>query len=322
MVTKKAVVKAVVMRYRNPHLHSIKKSLWHFLLWKLGVYRDLEGKQKPLSSFSFPIEEKGCRSGLPKVMWLGHASFLIEVEGVRFLTDPVFSEYCAPIPLKMFRRRHPVPLAIEALPDIHFVLLSHNHYDHLDLKTLSSLKKRFSWLSFIVPMGLQGWMKKQGFSRTFELGWWDQKELFGTKILSVPAQHFSGRGLLDKNKTLWCGYVVEIGKKKIYFSGDTGYNGVDFSAIGKLGPMDLSLLPIGTYVPRPFMHPVHCSPEEAVQIHQEVRSKFSLGMHWKTFCLSEEPMQRPPYDLYRALQNQGLDISSFLPVEPGRELNF
>jgi N-acyl-phosphatidylethanolamine-hydrolysing phospholipase D len=143
------------------------------------------------------------------------------------------------------------------------------------------------------------------------------------KITAVPAQHFSGRTLWDKNKTHWNGYVVETPTKRIYFVGDTGYNSKEFKEIGnRFGQMDLSLIPIGSYIPREFMKTVHINPHEAVQIHKEVHSVFSLGMHWNTFCLSDEPYDRPPYDLYLAMEEKKLPFESFLPIDIGTYVNF
>ena len=141
----------------------------------------------------------------------------------------------------------------------------------------------------------------------------------------MPAQHFSGRTFWDQNKTHWNGYVIEslISKKKFYFVGDTGYNEVDFKQIGKaFSPIDLSLIPIGTYIPRRFMAPIHCSPEDAVSIHQDVASRLSLGMHWKTFHLSDEPLERPPFDLFCAMKQKNLPFDTFLPIDVGTYVNW
>ena len=156
---------------------------------------------------------------------------------------------------------------------------------------------------------------------------YDHGKPISLEITATPAQHFSGRRPFDFNRSLWSGYVVNCikpnGNKKLYFSGDTGYNKHDFKDIGKtFGPMDLSLLPIGTYEPVPFMEPVHVGPRQAVRIHKDVQSHLSVGMHWKTFCLSDEPLDRPPYDLYRAMKRAKLDPRAFLPLDPGECINW
>ncbi|MEI6243107.1 MAG: MBL fold metallo-hydrolase, partial [Chlamydiota bacterium] len=163
--------------------------------------------------------------------------------------------------------------------------------------------------------------------RVVELSWWESFSYKGIEFHAVPAQHFSGRGLWDRNKTLWAGFVIEVPfqqeKKKIYFAGDTGYNPHDFKLIGKnFGAMDLSLLPIGSYLPEKFMHPIHINPSHAVQIHEDVHSKLSIGMHWKTFSLGDEPLDQPPYDLFLALQKKQIPYSKFLAIQPGTYVNF
>jgi N-acyl-phosphatidylethanolamine-hydrolysing phospholipase D len=206
------------------------------------------------------------------------------------------------------------------------VLISHNHYDHLDAKTVKHIHAFHPDVQWIVPLGLSGWFRKRGIHAVHELDRWNSYSAKNCKITAVPAQHFSGRGLFDKNNTFWNGYVVEwrgLEGKRFYFTGDTGYNLIDFKEIGSQWPhMDLSLIPIGTYVPQQFMQPVHCSPWEAVEIHQEVRSKLSIGMHWKTFCLSDEAPEAPPYDLYLSMQARKVSLGTFLALDPGVFVNW
>jgi N-acyl-phosphatidylethanolamine-hydrolysing phospholipase D len=245
------------------------------------------------------------------------------MEGATLLTDPVWDSYCSPFPIPKLKRKIPPPIPLADLPPIDFVLISHNHYDHLDAKTVRHLKAFHPQTEWIVPAGLSPWFRRRGIERVSELRWWDRIDFPHLSISATPAQHFSGRTLWDKNKTHWNGYVVESKRKKLYFTGDTGYNRYDFKAIGeRWGGFDLSLIPIGTYVPRKFMEPVHIGPFEAVQIHEDVRSRLSLGMHWKTFRLSEEPLDAPPYDLYLAMKEKNLPFSSFLPIDPGTYVNW
>ena len=168
-----------------------------------------------------------------------------------------------------------------------------------------------------------------------ELSWWESRSVtqleypdIGLKVTAVPTQHFSGRGLFNKNKTLWVGYVIEFTTnnselKRLYFVGDTGYNDKDFKEIGKtFKKMDLSLIPIGAYIPKKFMSPVHIGPSKAVQIHQETRSQLSLGMHWKTFHLSEEGKDQPPYDLYCELKRKKIPLKQFRTLNIGQTINW
>lgn len=309
--------------FSNPHVRDTRRTIWDFFLWKIGHYRDSPPLQPPPADFYYPASPAPFERELPSALWVGHSTFLLDIEGVHVLTDPVWDRYCSPVPFPSLRRQIAPPLLLEDLPPIDYILLSHNHYDHLDAKTVTHLRTFHPQAQWIVPLGVAKWFQQRRISSVCELNWWESFQTSECTITAVPAQHFSGRFLWDKNRTLWNGYVVERGKKRLYFVGDTGYNGVDFKAIGARWPfMDLSLIPIGTYSPQEFMQPVHISPFEAVQIHQEVHSRFSLGMHWKTFRLSEEPLHRPPYDLYLAMQAKKLPFASFLPIDVGLYVNW
>jgi len=310
-------------RFRNPHLLNARRGLWDFILWRFGCYPDPIGCQSPPDGFVYPAEISSFSEKDPYALWVGHSSYLISVGGITLLTDPVWSPYCSPIPIEALRRRIDPAIALSDLPAIDFVLISHNHYDHLDAKTVSALHLLHPQIHWIVPKKLSPWFFRRGIENVYELDWWESRNLFNLGITAVPSQHFSGRTLWDKNKTGWNGYVVEVQGKSFYFAGDTGYNKFDFKEIGDLWKgFDLSLIPIGAYAPRQFMQPVHINPVEAVQIHQDVRSCFSLGMHWNTFRLSEEPFHSPPYALYVAMKDKNLPFSSFLPINPGIYVNW
>ena len=311
-------------RFVNPYCANLRRTLWHALLWFCGFYRDDHRLKKPPVDFQFPYRAAEVDEGRPSAQWIGHSTFLVQMGGNSFLTDPVFTKYCSPVPVPKLRRRNDPAVQIEALPKVDIVLLSHNHYDHLDVKSVRALYRRDAKTIWVVPRGVKRWFARRGMDEyVHELNWGDSIEVKGCKITAVPAQHFSGRGLFDKNCTLWCGYVVEREGKTFYFVGDTGYNPVQFKQIGERWPqIDLSLIPIGTYVPKKFMEPVHISPVEAVQIHCDVKSRLSLGMHWNTFVLSEEHPEMPPYDLYLALQEKKIPVSSFIPVNLGQRINW
>ena len=310
-------------RYSNPHGDDSRRSFWNLLLWRTGAYNDPVPRLSPPPDFVYPAASLQCDKQLPSAVWIGHSTFLIELEGLSILTDPVWDAYCSPIPLKSLRRHHEPPISLADLPRIDFVLISHNHYDHLDAKTVRHLHSFHPEIQWIVPLGLSPWFHARGIHRVQEINWWERFQSGEVSITAVPSQHFSGRSLWDQNETFWNGYVFESKGKRFYFTGDTGYNPVDFKLIGDHWPhMDLSLIPIGTYVPQKFMQPVHCSPMEAVEIHADVKSRFSLGMHWKTFRLSGEPMDRPPYDLYLAMTAKKLPCDTFLPIDPGIYVNW
>lgn len=302
----------------------MRRTLWDLFLWKTGRYNDKTPSEKAPEQFSYPATAPSLDPNSPSATWIGHSTFLIEIDGLHILTDPVWDDYCSPIPIKALKRRHEPPIALSDLPPIDCVLLSHNHYDHLDAKTVAHLNSFHPSIEWIVPLGMARWFKKRGIQNVTELNWWQNSSIKGgPTITAVPAQHFSGRSLWDKNSTLWNGYVLEHKGKRLYFTGDTGYNEIDFKTIGAhFSHMDLSLIPIGTYEPIAFMSPVHCSPWEAVLIHKEVNSRLSLGMHWKTFCLSEEPIDQPPYDLFLAMEEKKLPFETFLPIEPGIQINW
>lgn len=307
------------MKFINPHLVREKRTLFDAVLWKLGFYADPIRLSPPPEEFAFPANPPPFDPAHPSAVWIGHSTYLIQEKTCAFLTDPVWSHHCAPVKMKAFQRIQAPALPLDALPPLTAVLLSHNHYDHLDATVARHLKDTL----WIVPERLGAWFRQRRIPYR-ELRWGESTTLNGCTITAVPAQHFSGRSLWDRDYTHWCGYVVTFPSgKKLYFVGDTGYNPVDFKRIGDAhGPMDLSLIPIGSYSPRAFMSPVHIGPDEAVKIHQEVGSRLSLAMHWGTFRLSEEPMDRPPYDLLLALHEADLDPATFLPIAPGRFINW
>ncbi|MDP1608015.1 MAG: MBL fold metallo-hydrolase [Chlamydiales bacterium] len=310
-------------RFVNPHILDSKRNFWQVLRWRAGFYK--EKIFPPPSDFAYPFTPPSCNSELPSVVWIGHCTFLLQVDSLVILTDPIWSDYCAPVKIHGLKRLHHPPIALEDLPMVDVVLLSHNHYDHLDAKTVYQLHRLHPNILWVVPNRLAGWFKRRGISRVVELSWWQNYENPLYQITAVPAQHYSGRSLWDQNKTHWNGYVFNAkgSNKRFYFTGDTGYNPISFKEIGSKWPyMDLSLIPIGTYIPVDFMSPVHCSPYDGVEIHSDVSSRLSVGMHWKTFRLSDEPLNRPPYDLLLALEKKGLDPSCFLPLDPGCYVNW
>lgn len=284
--------------------------------------------------FQYPNPPEEIVTKAPTVTWINHCTFLIIIDGIAILTDPIWSRRCSPVPVFGPKRKHRPPIALKDLPPIDIVLISHNHYDHLDKKTVLKLHKRYPHIQWVVPEGVKKWFSKKRIQNTIELSWWEStgldlpKQEPEIKVTAVPCQHFSGRGLFDLDKSLWCGYVLDIKRpekedKRLYFVGDTGYNPHVFKEIGSFfGKMDLSLIPIGTYVPNRFMAPVHIDPDSAVSIHKEVCSKLSIGMHWYTFRLSEEARLQPTYDLFLSMKQADLDPLQFRAIFPGQMLNW
>ncbi|MGH8453977.1 MAG: MBL fold metallo-hydrolase [Nevskiales bacterium] len=251
--------------------------------------------------------------------WIGHDTFLIQMHGLNILTDPHLTERASPVGWAGPARMMPPGLTLEQLPPIDLVLISHNHYDHLDEGTVLALHRRQPDKPprFYVPLGLKTWFAARGIHDVIELDWWQNAEYEGVKLHAVPVQHFSGRGPFDRNATLWCGWVAESPDFKLFFAGDSGYS-KDLQDIGaRFGGFDLSLIPIGAYDPRWFMRAMHVNPEEAVQTHLDVRSRRSIGMHWGTFVLTMEDPAEPPRRLVTAVEAAGLPAGSFTVMQHG-----
>jgi len=246
---------------------------------------------------------------------MGHASFLVQMDGLNILTDPVWSDRCSPISfLGPLRYRKP-PCQLSELPRIDVVLVSHNHYDHLDLLTVRHFRNQVLW---IVPDGHRSWFAAENIDRVIEMKWWDTYPLKpGVDVACLPAQHWSKRTAFDDMVSLWSGWGI-LGQKKLFFAGDTGYC-EGFQQIGdKFGPFDLSLIPIGAYEPRWMMQCQHVDPVEAVSIHQDLRSKQSIGMHWGTWVLTDEHVLEPPQMLAAELSQRNLEPTSFIALNHGQ----
>jgi N-acyl-phosphatidylethanolamine-hydrolysing phospholipase D len=309
----------------NPHAEQRHGGFWMFLKWRMGWLEEKDAVVSVPNDFSYPTTREVLDSTRPRVTWVGHDSFLIQIDSHAFVTDPIWSERCSPVSWAGPKRLTPPGLAFEQLPPIQFGVISHNHYDHLDLPTLKRFGSEVVWL---VPLGLKKLLKGAGIPNVVELDWWQSQEVLpGIKVTAVPAQHFSSRSFWDRNETLWTGWMIDVEtktqKRRIYFAGDTGYNAETFKEIGsKLGGVDLSLIPIGGYLPRKIMKSMHVNPEEALSIHQDLKSKLSIGMHWNTFRLTDENQNQPPYDLFLAMKKCGEPFDKFLVLTIGETVNF
>jgi N-acyl-phosphatidylethanolamine-hydrolysing phospholipase D len=233
--------------------------------------------------------------------WIGHSTVLLQIGRLNVLTDPVFSERAFPVQWIGPRRVMNPGLAIEALPPLDIVLLSHNHYDHLDRPAVKRIAEAHPGAAWIVPLGLGAYIRAWGVREIIELDWWQDTVVNDLNATATPARHFSNRRLGDRNRSLWCGFALELDGKRAYFAGDTGYH-PEFSEIGaRCGPFDFVMIPIGAYDPRWFMERLHVDPEEAVRIYQDLIARhpsaphpLMLGIHWGTFRLTDEPMEEPP----------------------------
>lgn len=249
-----------------------------------------------------------------QITWIGQASFLIQTGGMNLLTDPVFSDRASPFSFIGPKRAVPPGVPLEDLPPIHAVVISHNHYDHLDLPTILKLGNR---PRYFVPLGLDPWFARQGIANVAELDWWEEAKMGPLAIIAVPAHHFSARTLFDRNETLWAGWVIKARAGTVFFAGCSGY-APEFREIGrKLGPIHISLLPIGGYRPRWFMRAMHMDPPEAVKALQDLGSALSIAMHWGTFKLTDEPLAEPPLYLKKALKEAKVDEARFIVMKFG-----
>jgi L-ascorbate metabolism protein UlaG (beta-lactamase superfamily) len=251
------------------------------------------------------------------VTFINHATVLIQTDGINILTDPIWSDVISPIAYIGWERHRPPGVKFEDLPPIDIVLISHNHYDHLDLSTLKRLKKSFDPL-MLLPLGNKELMDDNDLKNSQELDWWQEINFKkNTKISFVPSRHFSGRGLSDRNMTLWGGYVIQTSGGPIYFAGDTGF-GIHFEQIfKKFGAMRLSLLPISPYRPHWFMSDIHESPEEAAKAHLILKSKTSIAIHWGTFEQADNGMYEPVFDMRNALTEYHISAKDFIVPKHG-----
>lgn len=252
---------------------------------------------------------------------IGHATVLVQIAGWSLLTDPVWSERLGPISAIGPRRHVPPAIALEALPRIDAVLISHNHYDHMDLPTLRALERRDAPL-FLVPLGDGALLREAGIGRVVEMDWWQVQPLGERlRVHAVPVRHWSQRRVLpsDRNLSLWAGYVIEDDRgRRILFAGDTGY-GPHFRRIrDRLGPMDAALLPIGAYLPRWLTEYQHMDPGQAVQAHRDLSARRSVGIHWGTFELADEGQCQPRQDLAASLEAAGVPAGDFVAPDFGQ----
>eukprot|EP00904_Undaria_pinnatifida_P012374 jgi/Undpi1/8267/HiC_scaffold_25.g10736.m2 len=262
-----------------------------------------------------------CKDDPMRVTWIGHATILVQIDGLNVLTDPMFSDRASANQMVGPKRFTPPAMSVADLPPIDVVLLSHNHYDHLDSGSVKAVGDSPLW---IVPSGLKGVLGKMGAKHCVELSWWEEVEVEGflgaVRFASTPAQHWSTRLVWDRNTSLWCGFAVAGSRERFYFAGDTAYCPV-FGKIGeRYGPFDLAALPIGAHEPAWFMKDQHCSPDEAVKIHQDLGAKRSFAVHWGTFPLAADRYADAPRELVEACRARGIKSSEFTLIRHGESI--
>ncbi len=343
--------------FRNNYTPTVDRPFGDLLRWKWEAWRaDLPQPPRQPTPAQAPdlalLQANGAldaRQMRPTVTWIGHASTLVQAGGLNVLTDPIFSERAFPVQFVGPRRTQQPGVALADLPGVDVVVISHNHYDHLDAGSITALEQRAPGKTlFLVPLGLKAFMQELGARQVVELDWWQQVRVRRgadgrTQVLDsrpeaaptapsaaddavefnlVPVQHWSARGFFDRRKTLWGGWAVFGPGLHWYVSGDTGYT-KDFAdtrarfAARNPGGFDLAILPIGAYEPRWFMAQQHMNPADAVQAHLDLGSQLSLGMHWGTFQLTDEPLDQPPRDLAQARRARQLLDDAFFILKIG-----
>ena len=244
------------------------------------------------------------------ITWIGHSALLLQIGGRNVLTDPQLGERASPVAFAGPQRWVPPGVPLDALPPVDLVVLSHNHYDHLDAGSVRGIARRWPEAPWVVPLRLGPFLLRLGVAQAIEMDWWERRTVAGLDVAATPAQHFSARTPFDRNRTLWCGFAIAAGARRVYFAGDTGLH-PEFGRIGQqLGPFDAALLPVGAYEPPWFMQVVHMSPEEAVRAFGDLTAGNPRGImvpiHWGTFRLTIEPMDEPPARTRAAWHAAGL----------------
>lgn len=257
--------------------------------------------------------------------WIGHATLLVQMDGFNILTDPQFSQRASPVQWAGPQRVVAPGISLADLPAIDYVVISHDHYDSLDAASIRGLFQRpgGELTTFVVPLKLGAWLRDLGITRVVELDWWESYRQPGISLTAVPAQHWSKRTPFATNTTLWAGWAIRSPTFNFFFCGDSGYYQPMFREIGeRLGPFDLAAIPIGAYEPRWFMKSKHLNPEEAVNVHQDIRARQSIAIHWGTYILTDEPLDEPPRRLRQALREQQLPDDVFLVPRHGETVVF
>lgn len=323
--------------FRNNYVESVTQSLGNVLRWQLDRVRN---HLPPPPTLPTPqvaadldfIRQNALAGALmtPAVTWVGHATMLVQASGLCVLTDPIFSRRASPVQFLGPARAHKPGIAVKDLPHIDVVVISHNHYDHLDRASVKALRDQAGGEPlFLVPLGIKLWLERLGVTRAVELDWWETHvhDSDGRRVEFhfTPAQHWSARSFHDRNKTLWGGWAVLGADFHWFFTGDTGYS-QDFADIRRKfadrqtpeqgGGFDMALIAVAACLPRWFMQPQHVNPLEAVQIHLDLGAKRSIGVHWGTFALADDPLDYPLHEMPGARRAKGIADEAFylLPI--------
>lgn len=306
--------------YRNPWRSSEPHGFGSFLKWMVTRRNRPPEGNVPRLATTGAVDSPG--SGL-SITWIGHSTFLIRAGGMSVLTDPIWSERASPFQFAGPRRHIPPGLSFDALPPIDAVFMSHDHYDHLDDATVRRLIARFPRTQWIMPLGVGPFFRARGAKDVTELDWWQDASFGSISAVCTPAQHFSGRYPWNRNATLWAGWVIGLGTRRVFFAGDTALHPEFPDIASRLGPFDLAVLPIGAYEPRWFMKAVHMNPEDAVAAYSGIAgvpgndSCVFIPSHWGTFRLTDEPLDEPPKRLQKAWTEAALPKQCLYVLSPG-----
>ena len=301
--------------FENTNGQPIEKSFQDLMKWSTSDvetkidYIDLSDEWKNLN-----LNEDNNYT-----VWIGHSTFLIKKSNITILTDPIFSDRASPFKNIGPKRLIPPALNLTDLPNIDFVTVSHNHYDHLDIVSLKEIYIRNPEAIFLVPAGDKKLLVRKGIQNVYEYEWWDGFKTSNIEIIFTPVQHWSKRGLFDRNKSLWGGWFFKFNDYSLYHAGDTGYSN-DFKETRiRLGSPKYAFIPIGAYDPEWFMAESHVNPEDAVQIMLDLGAENSFGMHWATFKLTDEDTLEPKERLLKAINN--INMGNFTAPNPGSVIN-
>ena len=297
--------------YKNTNGEEIDKSIKDLIRWQ-------RNQKKPVLSL-IDLSDEWKLVDFEKsnnfMIWIGHSTFLIKKNNLVILTDPVFSERASPFKRLGPKRLIPPAILLNELPKIDVVTISHNHYDHLDIRSLKKLSKLNPNLIFLIPKGDIDIFNKKNIDNVKEFVWWEEISIDDFVFTFTPVQHWSARGLFDRNESLWGGWFIKSTDYSLYHAGDTGYSNDFIETQKRLGSPKYAFLPIGAYDPEWFMAASHVNPEDSIRIMKDLGAEFSFGMHWGTFTLTAEDTIEPPQRLKEALNNDKLD--NFITLKPG-----
>ena len=312
---------SVTKTFYNSNKDSNKKSSFELISFLLDfIKRPYDTRESEGFTLLDPAKQKDSSNGR-QVIWIGHSTLLLTIDGITILTDPVFSLRASPFSSFGPKRVTPPALQIIDLPKIDAIIISHNHYDHLDIKSLKELNKTQPQIRFFVPLGLKNLLIKNGLEFVHELDWWEKATFNGLTFTATPVNHWSSRSLFDRNKTLWSGWMIDWPNYRFYFAGDSGYSNDFIETRNRLGSPDLAAIAIGAYAPRNFMKQSHINPEEAVRVFEDLSAKRAIAIHWGTYKLTTELLSEPPIRLRAEIKRKNIKPSRFVSLKHGQKLN-